>query len=291
MNGRSSLCWIQGPRRKHGGFTLIELLVVIAIIAILAAILFPVFARAREQARMSACISNVRQYSNAFMMYIQDYDETLPMWSTNDKFKPGELNLTTWDLLLQTYIKNFGVSRCPSDPYPAFFEFKDGTTIWRSYTTPRNIMWNPDKSNPRGGLYPMKLAFATEPAGTLLMFEKNQGAEVNGWPYPKTRRPSGSWPYADAFENYQQTAWERHGDRLTALFLDGHVKTLHGKRQGKYEWGGNPADTTYHWPHLDGYVFRPDAGPAYDAPSYKFNGDQFWEFCPIPGEAPNSKCN
>src|SRR5437879_3667599 len=59
-------------------FTLIELLVVIAIIAILAAILFPVFAQARERARMSACISNMRQTANALMMYVQDYDETFP---------------------------------------------------------------------------------------------------------------------------------------------------------------------------------------------------------------------
>src|SRR5262249_43261537 len=60
------------PRYHPRAFTLIELLVVIAIIAILAAILFPVFARAREQARLSVCASNVKQYSNAFLMYIQD---------------------------------------------------------------------------------------------------------------------------------------------------------------------------------------------------------------------------
>jgi prepilin-type N-terminal cleavage/methylation domain-containing protein len=60
------------------GFTLIELLVVIAIIAILAAILFPVFARARESARTSSCLSNVRQIATGIMMYIQDYDETYP---------------------------------------------------------------------------------------------------------------------------------------------------------------------------------------------------------------------
>src|SRR5436305_10504 len=104
MRRRSSFPRIERPWGRKPGFTLIELLVVIAIIAILAAILFPVFAQAREQARMSACTSNFKQYSNAFMMYIQDYDETLPMWSTTDKFKPGELNVTTWDLLLQPYI-------------------------------------------------------------------------------------------------------------------------------------------------------------------------------------------
>src|SRR5476651_819462 len=65
------------PRSRHG-FTLIELLVVIAIIAILAAILFPVFARAREQARRTSCLSNMKQIGLALFMYAQDYDETLP---------------------------------------------------------------------------------------------------------------------------------------------------------------------------------------------------------------------
>ena len=66
--------------RRGRGFTLIELLVVIAIIAILAAILFPVFAQARDRARMTACLSNMRQIGSALMMYAQDYDETMPSW-------------------------------------------------------------------------------------------------------------------------------------------------------------------------------------------------------------------
>ncbi len=69
-------------RPQGHGFTLIELLVVIAIIAILAAILFPVFARARENARKAACQSNLKQIGNALMMYVQDYDETLPIVTT-----------------------------------------------------------------------------------------------------------------------------------------------------------------------------------------------------------------
>jgi len=272
-------------RCHRRAFTLIELLVVIAIIAILAAILFPVFARAREQARLAVCTSNFKQYSNAWMMYIQDYDETLPPWSTNTAFKPGELTLTTWDLLLQTYIKNFGVSRCPSDPYPAFFEFKDGSTVWRSYTVPRNLVWN-GSIPARGITYPLRLATVTQPAGTIMMFEKNQGAEVNGWPYPKVRAPKSSWPYAAAFENYQQTAWERHGDRINTLFVDGHVKLTHGRRWGKFRYPPD-SDKDYHWPHYEGYVFRPGAGEYFDQ---KSNGDQFWEHCPIPGEEPNAKC-
>jgi len=65
-------------RRQRWGFTLIELLVVIAIIAILAAILFPVFAQARDKARQASCLSNCKQMGTAWMMYTQDYDETFP---------------------------------------------------------------------------------------------------------------------------------------------------------------------------------------------------------------------
>jgi hypothetical protein len=64
------------------------------------AILFPVFAQAREQARLSACQSNCKQYSTAWMMYVQDYDSPFPPFSVAAAFKPGELNFTTWDLLL-----------------------------------------------------------------------------------------------------------------------------------------------------------------------------------------------
>ena len=289
MRGRVGLLRIERPRRPDRGFTLIELLVVIAIIAILAAILFPVFAQAREQARMSVCTSNFKQYSNAFMMYIQDYDETLPMWSTNDKFRPGELNLTTWDLLLQTYIKNYGVARCPSDPSPAHYFFKDGTQIWRSYTAPRNILWNPgEKSNPRDGEYPMKLATVQDASGTLLMFEKNQGAEVNGWPPPGNPRPGSNWTSADAFENWEEVAWERHGDRLNALFVDGHVKSLHGRRSGVDRYPRDTSDKSFMWPNLPGYVFKPGLGTYF---ATNANGNQFWEYCPIPGEPQNSMCH
>ena len=70
-------------RAAYRGFTLIELLVVIAIIAILAAILFPVFAQARNKARQTACLSNLKQLGTGFAMYTQDYDETMPIWTSN----------------------------------------------------------------------------------------------------------------------------------------------------------------------------------------------------------------
>jgi len=100
---------------KRRGFTLIELLVVIAIIAILAAILFPVFAQARENARKTACLSNLKQLGTALMMYAQDWDETFPFWRTkchNDpQYPPGGL---FWTEQLMPYVKNADVFRCPS---------------------------------------------------------------------------------------------------------------------------------------------------------------------------------
>ncbi|HCA47545.1 MAG TPA: hypothetical protein DEP45_09375 [Armatimonadetes bacterium] len=96
---------------RRRGFTLIELLVVIAIIAILAAILFPVFARAREKARQTSCLSNVKQLMLGVMMYAQDYDEVLPIGS-NWTTPAGSI---VWDQALEPYVKNAQVFICPSE--------------------------------------------------------------------------------------------------------------------------------------------------------------------------------
>jgi prepilin-type N-terminal cleavage/methylation domain-containing protein/prepilin-type processing-associated H-X9-DG protein len=95
--------------RRRSGFTLIELLVVIAIIAILAAILFPVFARAREQARSTACLSNTNQIAKGFLMYVQDYDEVFPPWTANHcgRYPGGAFALQfMYPNLVSPYIKN-----------------------------------------------------------------------------------------------------------------------------------------------------------------------------------------
>lgn len=114
-----------GAIRRCVGFTLIELLVVIAIIAILAAILFPVFAQAREKARQTACASNLRQIGLAFGMYTQDYDERLPDRRDLKKSLPrGWKPWTTWPAtdprggwaaqLMQPYVKSYDIWSCPS---------------------------------------------------------------------------------------------------------------------------------------------------------------------------------
>jgi prepilin-type N-terminal cleavage/methylation domain-containing protein/prepilin-type processing-associated H-X9-DG protein len=91
------------------GFTLIELLVVIAIIAILAAILFPVFAKAREKARQNSCLSNVRQLNTALFGYAQDFDECFPMTCNQG-------GGTTWHIVLGPYVKSTQLFICPSAP-------------------------------------------------------------------------------------------------------------------------------------------------------------------------------
>src|SRR5437773_130435 len=97
--------------KRNRGFTLIELLVVIAIIAILAAILFPVFAQAREKARQSVCLSNCKQMGLGIMLYMQDYDDAYPIGGRDSVQKPDR-----WYEFIAPYTKNKGVYVCPSRP-------------------------------------------------------------------------------------------------------------------------------------------------------------------------------
>jgi prepilin-type N-terminal cleavage/methylation domain-containing protein/prepilin-type processing-associated H-X9-DG protein len=106
--------------RTRNGFTLIELLVVIAIIAILAAILFPVFAQAREKARQTSCLSNCKQMGTAVLMYAQDYDDGIVAWIKPTEYTGQPRRERLWTGMLQPYIKNggtfppSGAFKCPS---------------------------------------------------------------------------------------------------------------------------------------------------------------------------------
>ena len=114
-------------RQKRSAFTLIELLVVIAIIAILAAILFPVFARAREKARQASCQNNLKQIALAWLMYAQDYDERpVPQYTSPPGWKPKDngwtgfpydwLDAMFYWVMLDPYLKNKQIWACPSAP-------------------------------------------------------------------------------------------------------------------------------------------------------------------------------
>jgi prepilin-type N-terminal cleavage/methylation domain-containing protein/prepilin-type processing-associated H-X9-DG protein len=176
------------------GFTLIELLVVIAIIAILAAILFPVFARAREKARQASCSSNLKQLATAAMMYIQDYDEMTPaMFRTGAHTgQTGNgLGYYTWHEAIQPYTKNWQMFKCPSNTaygptfddccgrqteqwgygicgayYPSKLYLLDGVALG-SVAAPSETFWMSDWPGPATTcefVYPGVYGWGTEPA-------------------------------------------------------------------------------------------------------------------------------
>jgi prepilin-type N-terminal cleavage/methylation domain-containing protein/prepilin-type processing-associated H-X9-DG protein len=147
---------------KSGAFTLIELLVVIAIIAILAAILFPVFAQAREKARQAACLSNTKQMATGIMMYIQDYDEMYPLgmvkhptagwlayadvpadWDSATGSNWARMSESMWANSIQPYIKNYDVLRCPNagqEDRPAGWNFAAPRKPWANVSYTYNVL-------------------------------------------------------------------------------------------------------------------------------------------------------
>jgi prepilin-type N-terminal cleavage/methylation domain-containing protein len=132
-------------RRRPGAFTLIELLVVIAIIAILAAILFPVFAQARAKARQTACLSNMKQVGTAIMMYTQDYDEFYPPSQVNLVVPPAPAGgVMSWPSIIFPYVKNEGVFVCP-DGETGLKSVQLSPTITASYcgVTTANTRFSP----------------------------------------------------------------------------------------------------------------------------------------------------
>jgi prepilin-type N-terminal cleavage/methylation domain-containing protein/prepilin-type processing-associated H-X9-DG protein len=149
------------------GFTLIELLVVIAIIAILAAILFPVFAKVREKARQTSCLSNEKQLGLAFVQYIQDYDEKLPsgVVGAPTGFAAGVSSGFGWAGVVYPYVKSTGLYKCPDDSTT-----NNGTAVPVSYAFNSNAAGTAD-------------AQFTSPASTVELFEVqgDQAVVATSW--------------------------------------------------------------------------------------------------------------
>jgi prepilin-type N-terminal cleavage/methylation domain-containing protein/prepilin-type processing-associated H-X9-DG protein len=174
---------------KRKGFTLIELLVVIAIIAILAAILFPVFAQAREKARAISCVSNMKQLGLAILMYTQDNDEYFP-WSQNDAVAYTSTNNSGhWQTMVLPYVKSTGVYGCPDDvdggrqdPDVAAFGVGSsyiGNGFYQYYSSDNysggNVGPMPEITSYHSHIVTMTLAKNTQPSGTILLAELHHG--------------------------------------------------------------------------------------------------------------------
>lgn len=129
-------------RSPQRAFTLIELLVVIAIIAILVAILFPVFAQAREKARSASCLSNFKQLSVGMLMYLSDYDQTFPPADIRQRGQARPDDRILWPRAIEPYTKNYEIFRCPA-------AFEDPWFMWSKTTNDYEDNW-PTANAPYG---------------------------------------------------------------------------------------------------------------------------------------------
>lgn len=260
-------------------FTLIELLVVIAIIAILAAILFPVFAQAREKARTTVCLSNQKQFGLGLLMYVQDYDETFPINLYMGGDSSGNPCTMTSYQEIMPYIKNSQLFLCPSDGNPV-----DPNKAFAVIGLPP-----PCQANPQLGKFSYQPNYALIDDGDpnpIFPGETGRGVHtLASVPYPVLTSA-----YADAtvtipggtanFCLFCSPIQARHMVQVNSVYVDGHAKNVHarpaldsnGNQLGGYDLQGNPI--------LDWYVN--DQGPYDDAPDNangcggNVNNDELW---------------
>ena len=184
---------------KRCGFTLIELLVVIAIIAILAAILFPVFLSARAAAHRIACLSNLEQLARAIQTYANDYACRLPDWSQQNVPVVGWI---TWDTIIYKYVKNKNIYTCPLNNRSIATYPQPKGVLMRSYTMPLNISGQLVEQAPRT-------------SKTVLLFEKGS------WPLGHPFDAGAQW--FDQTYGYGRDKIFWHGKGKNFAFCDGHA--------------------------------------------------------------------
>jgi prepilin-type N-terminal cleavage/methylation domain-containing protein/prepilin-type processing-associated H-X9-DG protein len=215
--------------RPRSGFTLIELLVVIAIIAILAAILFPVFAQVREKARQTSCLSNQMQVALGVLMYAQDYDETFPQY---DFTAPGVRIM--WFSVIAPYLKANQIYKCPSLQRPGEIGSATDPASALIYNRIAGIGANhPHVFAQPGyvaGIYAQPISAINSPASTLMLGDSElvQNGELVGGPVLYCRV---HWPYGnnqgrvEPYTVYNQVSARHQGGAVVA-FVDGHTQWM-----------------------------------------------------------------
>ena len=210
-------------RGARPAFTLIELLVVIAIIAILAAILFPVFARARENARRSSCQSNLKQIGLGVLQYVQDYDENMPFTRTAEA-------VSNWQFNVQPYVKSYQLFACPSNtrntigldagpsPNPTVVSYAAIRTAGSSGTAGSGGAFSDYQSTP-----PVVVSVADfeEVSQTIMVVDSNT-SDMNF----RMSNPTWNGLTATSCGGDRPCLFAGHLGTMNVLFADGHVKAL-----------------------------------------------------------------
>jgi prepilin-type N-terminal cleavage/methylation domain-containing protein len=239
--------------KRRSGFTLIELLVVIAIIAILAAILFPVFAQARDKARQATCLSNCKQLSLGINMYAQDYDECLPY---GYNYRSDGQVWWWWQDSIHPYVKNDAIYTCPSAA-PHMVE-KNGRPPGTVNPQVRDYIANAAKVSPTDGQWPpnrtdtstirvgpftnnggtgtgtQSLANVQDPAGTIAIFDGYREVEIYSINQADCWKPIPQPPRDNSWPRFDGVVAKRHTDGFVAGYVDGHAKWMRESKCGDW---------------------------------------------------------